>query len=114
VLAEVALVRSLPSPVPVSSRAGLHGARLVRGGLVIPQGRSWCAAGHPSAAKQALQLTYRPAWVDVMDDGHAQLPSGLEVGGDVIHEHDALRGNGQLLGSEAVDGRIGLAQSYLA
>jgi hypothetical protein len=26
----------LPSPVPVSSRAGLHGARLVRGGLVIP------------------------------------------------------------------------------
>jgi hypothetical protein len=38
VLAEVALVRSLPSPVPVSSRAGLHGARLVRGGLVIPQG----------------------------------------------------------------------------
>jgi hypothetical protein len=38
VLADGALVRSLPSPVPVSSRARLHGARLARGALVVPQG----------------------------------------------------------------------------
>jgi hypothetical protein len=44
-----------------------------------------------------------------MDDGHAQLTSWLEVGGDVVHEHDALRGDGQLLGSETVDGRFWLA-----
>jgi hypothetical protein len=38
VLADGALVRSLPTPVPVGSRARLHGARLARGGLVVPQG----------------------------------------------------------------------------
>jgi hypothetical protein len=38
VLADGALVRSLPSPVPVTSRARLHGARLAHGALVIPQG----------------------------------------------------------------------------
>ena len=38
VLADGALVRSLPSPVPVGSRARLQGARLARGGLVVPQG----------------------------------------------------------------------------
>jgi hypothetical protein len=38
VLADGALVRSLPTPVPVRSRARLHGARLARGGLVVPQG----------------------------------------------------------------------------
>jgi hypothetical protein len=38
VLADGALVRSLPSPVPVGSRARLQGARLARGALVIPPG----------------------------------------------------------------------------
>jgi hypothetical protein len=38
VLADGALVRSLPTPVPVGSRARLQGARLARGGLVVPQG----------------------------------------------------------------------------
>ncbi len=38
VLADGALVRSLPSPVPVTSRARLQGARLARGALVVPQG----------------------------------------------------------------------------
>jgi Integrase core domain len=37
VLADGALVRSLPSPVPVTARARLQGARLARGALVIPQ-----------------------------------------------------------------------------
>jgi transposase InsO family protein len=50
VLADGALVRSLPSPVPAGSRARLQGARLARGALVIPQGRWWSAEGHPSAA----------------------------------------------------------------
>ena len=38
VLADGALVRSLPTPVPVGSRARLQGARLARGALVVPQG----------------------------------------------------------------------------
>jgi transposase InsO family protein len=38
VLADGALVRSLPSPVPVTARARLRGARLARGALVVPQG----------------------------------------------------------------------------
>jgi transposase InsO family protein len=38
VLADGVLVRSLPTPVPVGSRARLHGARLARGALVVPQG----------------------------------------------------------------------------
>jgi transposase InsO family protein len=38
VLADGALVRSLPSPVPVGARARLQGARLARGALVVPQG----------------------------------------------------------------------------
>jgi hypothetical protein len=38
VLADGVLVRSLPSPVPVGSRARLHGARLARGVLVVPLG----------------------------------------------------------------------------
>jgi hypothetical protein len=50
VLADGALVRSLPSPVPVGSRARLQGARLARGALVVPQGRSWSTEEHPSAA----------------------------------------------------------------
>jgi hypothetical protein len=39
-------------------------------------------------AKQALQLANRSGWIDVMDDGHAQFTGWLEVGGDVINEHD--------------------------
>ena len=51
----------------------------------------------------------------MMDDGHAQLMSWLEVGDDVIHEHDSPpRGNGQLVGGSTVDSRLWLAQSYLA
>jgi transposase InsO family protein len=38
VLADGALVRSLPSPVQAAARAKLHGARLARGRLVVPQG----------------------------------------------------------------------------
>jgi hypothetical protein len=38
VLADGALVRSLPTPVPVGSRARLQGARLAPGALVVPQG----------------------------------------------------------------------------
>jgi hypothetical protein len=38
VLADGALVRSLPSPVPVTARARLQGARLARGALVVPPG----------------------------------------------------------------------------
>jgi hypothetical protein len=38
VLTDGALVRSLPTPVPVGSRARLQGARLARGALVVPQG----------------------------------------------------------------------------
>ena len=38
VLADGALVRSLPTPVPVGARARLQGARLAHGALVIPQG----------------------------------------------------------------------------
>jgi transposase InsO family protein len=38
VLADGALVRSLPTPVPVGSRARLQGATLARGALVVPQG----------------------------------------------------------------------------
>jgi hypothetical protein len=38
VLADGALVRSLPTPVPVGSRARLQGARLARGALHVPQG----------------------------------------------------------------------------
>ena len=38
VLADGALVRSLPSPVQAAARAKLHGARLACGGLVVPQG----------------------------------------------------------------------------
>jgi transposase InsO family protein len=38
VLADGALVRSLPSPVQAAARARLHGARLARGALVVPQG----------------------------------------------------------------------------
>jgi hypothetical protein len=49
-----------------------------------------------------------------MDDGHAQLMSWLEVGGDVIHEHDPPQGNGQLVGGSTVDSRLWLAQSHLA
>ena len=50
----------------------------------------------------------------MMDDGHAQLMSWLEVGGDVIHEHDSPQGNGQLVGGSTVDSRLWLAQSHLA
>ena len=38
VLADGALVRSLPTPVPVGARARLQGARLAQGALVVPQG----------------------------------------------------------------------------
>jgi hypothetical protein len=38
VLADGALVRSLPTPVQVAARARLHGATLARGALVLPQG----------------------------------------------------------------------------
>jgi hypothetical protein len=38
VLADGALVRSLPFPVQAAARAKLHGARLARGRLVVPQG----------------------------------------------------------------------------
>jgi transposase InsO family protein len=38
VLADGALVRSLPTPVPVGSRARLQGTTLARGALVVPQG----------------------------------------------------------------------------
>ena len=38
VLADGALVLSLPSPVQAAARAKLHGARLARGRLVVPQG----------------------------------------------------------------------------
>jgi hypothetical protein len=38
VLVDGALVRSLPSPVPVGSRARLQGATLARGALHVPQG----------------------------------------------------------------------------
>jgi len=50
VLADGALVRSLPSPVPVGARARLQGARLARAALIVPQGRPWSAEGHPSVA----------------------------------------------------------------
>src|SRR5215217_2155878 len=50
----------------------------------------------------------------MMDDGHAQLMSWLEVGGDVIYEHDPPQRNGQLVGGSTVDSRLWLAQSYLA
>jgi hypothetical protein len=49
-----------------------------------------------------------------MDDGHAQLLGWLEVGGDVINEHDPLRGDGQLVGGSTVDGRFRLPEAYLA
>ena len=38
VLADGALVRSLPTPVPVTARARLQGARLAQGALVVPPG----------------------------------------------------------------------------
>jgi hypothetical protein len=40
VLADGALVRSLPSPIQAAAPAKPHGARLARGGLVVPQGPS--------------------------------------------------------------------------
>ena len=49
-----------------------------------------------------------------MDDGHAQLMSWLEVGGDVINEHDPPQGNSQFVGGSTVDGRLWLAQPHLA
>jgi hypothetical protein len=35
-----------------------------------------------------------------MDHGHAEFLSWLEIGGDVINEHDALQGNGRLVGGQ--------------
>jgi hypothetical protein len=49
-----------------------------------------------------------------MDDGHTQFLGWLEVGGDVIDKHDPRRGDGQLVGGETVDGRLWLAEPYLA
>ena len=39
-----------------------------------------------------FQLANCCAWIDVMDDGHAQLMGWLEVRSDVINEHDPLLG----------------------
>ncbi|HSO55341.1 MAG TPA: hypothetical protein VL330_21980 [Actinomycetes bacterium] len=57
VLADGALVRSLPTPVPVTARARPQGARLARGAMVVPQDRSWCADEHPSAASSRSRVS---------------------------------------------------------
>jgi hypothetical protein len=38
----------------------------------------------------------------------------LEVGGDVINEHNPGHGDDQLVGGQTVDGRLWLAEPYLA
>jgi hypothetical protein len=66
VLADGALVRSLPSPVPVTARARLHGARLARGALVVPQGpvvvrRRTSQRGQIQVAGERVQVGLTPA-----------------------------------------------------
>ena len=66
VLADGALVRSLPSPVQAAARARLQGARLARGALVIPQGpvmvrRRASQRGQVQVAGERIQVGFAHA-----------------------------------------------------
>jgi len=66
VLADGALVRSLPSPVQAAARARLHGARLARGDLVVPTGplvvrRRGSQRGQMQVAGERVQVGFAHA-----------------------------------------------------